>query len=335
MKPDRSRHFGRAVVLSLLALACSDGPREPQLAAAAASAEAKFVYVNGVMLQYLDWGGTGGGLVFITASATRLTFDDIAPAFRDRFRVIAYARRGHGRSERKGPYDHATLVEDLRQLLDSLGIDRAVLAGWSLGGNELSEFAVLHPERVAGLVYLESYDITDPGLANAFVSSPVNFSAGASDLASAAAFRTWWKRVNAPNTPFTPAMESQITDLIDVAPDGSVSIVTNDSIATALRQGAAYHPQWAAITAPILAIWGRWYREGVIPSTEPDSLLRKVDRYLQSEVHPWQDAAIARFRATAPGARIVVLENTGHNEIVFQRRDTIVAEMRRLLAMIR
>jgi pimeloyl-ACP methyl ester carboxylesterase len=64
-----------------------------------------------------------------------------------------------------GPFDNGTLTNDLTALLDTLGIGRVNLLGWSMGGNEISEFAVRHPERTAGLIYLDAaYDWADPAL---------------------------------------------------------------------------------------------------------------------------------------------------------------------------
>ena len=51
--------------------------------------------------------------------------------------MLAYARRDHGSSEAKSPYDADTLTEDLRQLLDHLELKTVHLAGWSLGGREI------------------------------------------------------------------------------------------------------------------------------------------------------------------------------------------------------
>ena len=81
-----------------------------------------FVTANGIRLHYLDWGGSGPMLILIHGyGANPHLFDDLAPAFTDRFRVVAYARRGHPQSDAKGPYDTATLTEDLRGLMDALG----------------------------------------------------------------------------------------------------------------------------------------------------------------------------------------------------------------------
>jgi pimeloyl-ACP methyl ester carboxylesterase len=70
-------------------------------------------------------------------------------------RVIAYDARGHGRS---GPapspdaYRYADLVGDLEAVLDAAGVERAVLAGASMGAHTLIRFALEHPERAAALV---------------------------------------------------------------------------------------------------------------------------------------------------------------------------------------
>ena len=67
-------------------------------------------------------------------------------------RVVAYDARGHGGSDAAEPYDYAALAGDLRDLLDRLGIDRAVLAGASMGAHTAARFALEHPGRVLGLV---------------------------------------------------------------------------------------------------------------------------------------------------------------------------------------
>jgi len=70
-------------------------------------------------------------------------------------RVIAYDARGHGASSPApdpDAYDYDDLVEDLRAVLDDRGIDRAVLAGASMGAHTAVRLALDAPERVAGLV---------------------------------------------------------------------------------------------------------------------------------------------------------------------------------------
>jgi pimeloyl-ACP methyl ester carboxylesterase len=80
-------------------------------------------------------------------------------------RVIAYDARGHGRSDPAEPYDYPALARDLERLLDERGIDRAVLAGASMGAHTLLRFALDHPERARALVVITpAYDPGDfPG----------------------------------------------------------------------------------------------------------------------------------------------------------------------------
>ena len=98
-----------------------------------------FVTANGIRLHYLDWGGLGPALILIHGGLDNAhVFDDLAPALTSHFRVIAYDLRGHGHSDAKGPFDTATRAEDLCGLMDRLGITKAHLAGWSLGGNDIT-----------------------------------------------------------------------------------------------------------------------------------------------------------------------------------------------------
>jgi pimeloyl-ACP methyl ester carboxylesterase len=72
-------------------------------------------------------------------------------------RVVAYDARGHGASTPAPDphaYDYDDLVEDLQAVLDDRGIDRAVLAGASMGAHTAVRLAIDAPERVAGLVVI-------------------------------------------------------------------------------------------------------------------------------------------------------------------------------------
>ncbi len=72
-------------------------------------------------------------------------------------RVIAYDARGHGRSSparEPTQYEYGDLVDDLEAVLDSLEVERAVLAGASMGAHTLLRLALEHPERAGGLVVI-------------------------------------------------------------------------------------------------------------------------------------------------------------------------------------
>jgi pimeloyl-ACP methyl ester carboxylesterase len=76
---------------------------------------------------------------------------------RDGHRVVAYDARGHGASKpapEPDAYGYPALAADLLAVLDDRGIDRAVLAGASMGAHTIVRFALDHGDRVAGLVVI-------------------------------------------------------------------------------------------------------------------------------------------------------------------------------------
>ncbi len=82
----------------------------------------------------------------------------VAKTFEDRYRVLAYDSRGHGRSvhadllSNPDAYTPECLAEDLRGILDDLGWDQVILVGHSMGGRVAYTFAARYPDRVRGLV---------------------------------------------------------------------------------------------------------------------------------------------------------------------------------------
>jgi len=118
----------------------------------------QFVTIDGVRLQYVDWGGHGDVLLFLSSfGATSHEFDSLAPRFVDRFHVLGFTRRGQGLSDKpRSGYDTRTLVEDIRAFLDAKAISRATLVGYSVAGREETLFAATYPKRIHKLVYLDA-----------------------------------------------------------------------------------------------------------------------------------------------------------------------------------
>jgi pimeloyl-ACP methyl ester carboxylesterase len=70
-------------------------------------------------------------------------------------RVVSYDARGHGESDpapEPEAYEYSDLAGDLEALLDQLGLERAALAGSSMGAHTALAFALSRPERVSALV---------------------------------------------------------------------------------------------------------------------------------------------------------------------------------------
>jgi pimeloyl-ACP methyl ester carboxylesterase len=291
--------------------------------------ESGFVTVNGVRLNYLDWGGSGEPLVLIHgAGANPHWFDDLAPAFTDSFRVVAYARRGHGQSDMKGPYDTATLTEDLHGFMDALGIARAHLAGWSLGGNEITAMAAKYPKRVGNLVYLDAgYDWADPAFLEAFKHYPESMTTPASALVSLDAFREYqrisWAREIDPSK-----IEACIRDLVVIQPDGAVKERMSESTAQELYASVlADRRDYTNVHSPALAI----YAETMLDlQCEGSAQRKKNSAWERKFMAPFRKSQIERIRRELPGVKIVNVPGS-HNDFFFTCRQQVVGAMRRFL----
>ena len=113
---------------------------------------------------YYEVSGSGDPVVLIHAfSVDRRMWAPQIPALERRFRVIRYDLRGHGNSA--APSEPYAPHDDLRSVLDTLGIGRATLVGLSAGSTLAIDFAIAYPDRVRKLV------LASPGL-NGHVPSP-------------------------------------------------------------------------------------------------------------------------------------------------------------------
>jgi pimeloyl-ACP methyl ester carboxylesterase len=118
--------------------------------------KAQFVTVEeGVQLEVLDWGGSGKPLIFLAgAGDTAHRFDLFAPQFTAQHHVYGITRRGVGASSKPAPangnYSADHLGDDVVAVMKALHIDRPVLIGHSIAGEELSSVGSRFPERYPG-----------------------------------------------------------------------------------------------------------------------------------------------------------------------------------------
>jgi non-heme chloroperoxidase len=211
-----------------------------------------------VTLEVLDWGGQGESLVLIHGlGATAHTWDDIAPDLARDHRVIAITRRGIGGSSRPDwGYDSATLAQDVVSVLDAMKIDRAVMVGSSIGGQELSWLGAEHPDRVAGLVYLDAaFDYAaqreQPPLDNAEELLPPRPPMLPEDLRSYDTLLQWMRR-----TDTDPIPEGEMLALYNINNRflaGNIAGV-DMRLLEAIEAGVQ-SPRYEAITAPVLALF--------------------------------------------------------------------------------
>jgi 3-oxoadipate enol-lactonase / 4-carboxymuconolactone decarboxylase len=115
------------------------------------------IRANGTELNYDLSGPTGAPILALSNAlgTTLAMWDGVAGHLRGRYRILRYDTRGHGVSPTR---DAETRIEDLANdligLLDALGIEKAHLAGLSLGGMTVQAVAAMAPERVLTLSLL-------------------------------------------------------------------------------------------------------------------------------------------------------------------------------------
>ncbi len=290
-----------------------------------------YASVNGVRLNYLDWGGSGPALIFLHgAGQNPHYFDDLAPVFADRFRVVAYARRGHGRSEAKEPCDTETLTDDLRGLMDELGIARAHLVGHSMGGNEITRLAGTYPERVDRVVYLDAaYDMADPEFAAAIRAFPPHLQAGwpASALTSWDAFRSY-ARALLPGVEDQRRTEAWMREDIEIQPDGTVRMIAREGIRPAFVAAMAEPRDYAKIRAPALAIFSASFED--VQRGDPGWIAENLE-WNRTYIAPWREKSIERIRREIRNVEIVNLPGT-HDDLVFTCREQVTEAVGRFLA---
>jgi pimeloyl-ACP methyl ester carboxylesterase len=105
---------------------------------------------------HVDVDGAGPAIVLAHGlGGSARNFGPQMRALKDRYRVIRYDARGHGRSDaphEASAYTPAEFVADMGRVLDDAGERTAVVGGLSMGAGTALRFALAHPARVRGLV---------------------------------------------------------------------------------------------------------------------------------------------------------------------------------------
>lgn len=148
-----------AAILFLVSITGRLSAQEPATWRDPSQHSIQFISVDdNVKLEVLDWCGSGRSLVLLAGLGnTAHVFDDFAPKLTSGYHVVAITRRGYGASSvPDSGYSADRLGDDVLAVLDALKIVRPVLVGHSIAGEELSSVGTRHPDRVAGLIYLDA-----------------------------------------------------------------------------------------------------------------------------------------------------------------------------------
>jgi 3-oxoadipate enol-lactonase len=122
-----------------------------------------FAAINGQRIYFEDTGGDGPVVVLGHGFLMdHEMFVHQVAALRDQYRVITWDERGFGLTESDGrPFSYWDSAADCLGLMDHLGIDRAVVGGMSQGGFLSLRAALTAPEKVRGLILLDTASVAE------------------------------------------------------------------------------------------------------------------------------------------------------------------------------
>lgn len=241
------------------------------------------ILINNTYLGYDDH-GIGLPILFLSAFPLNRTMwqGELFSLLQDeRYRLVALDWRGFGESEITGPLSTMELfADDVSALMDSLGIQKAVLCGLSMGGYASFAFLRKYPQRVYGLILADTRPGADSpeALANRESVAHIAETQGNSAIADLQIPRL----LSAYTREHHPEVEMRVRQMIESA--------TVQGIAAASRgmgKRADSSDLLAGITFPTLVIVGE--QDALTPPT------------LAQE-----------YAAQIPGAQLAIITNAGH-----------------------
>lgn len=113
-------------------------------------------FVNGIRLHYRI-GGQGNPIILMHGwLGTSYSWRKVAPSLAGKYTVVVPDLRGYGDSDKpETGYDGLTLVEDIRQLVNQLGLGTPHVVGHDMGALPAYLYAAKYPDEVKSLVYLD------------------------------------------------------------------------------------------------------------------------------------------------------------------------------------
>ncbi len=294
-----------------------------------------FVNINGIRLHYLDWGGNGPALIFLTGmGASAYIFADFAPRFTDEFHVLAITRRGHGDSDcPETGYEADTLTEDISQFMDYLNIEKAILTGHSVAGVELTHFAATYPNRVEKLIYLEALD-NRRGLPAIHRQNPLRNIELRREASTPHTFEEYVADTKR-DSPSIADIWSELWDVemsheVKVNEDGIFIERMPESVAEMMFENLfnGYTPKRVDAKIPILS----FYALGTPKQSNVYSEEQKAsfDQFFQNVRNPFYISLISEFQDRFPHAKIVMIPD-GHHFCFIAQEELVYEEMRKFL----
>lgn len=283
---------------------------------------------KGVKLEVLDWGGSGRPVILLAGLRFDAhVYDEFAPKLTPKYHVYGITRRGFGASSAPMPdcqnYTATRLGEDVLAVMSALHIERPVLIGHSLAGEELSYIGTHEAEKVAGLVYLDaanSYAYYNPSASHGdpIVDAEV-LRAEIQDLVFPASPKVMKAKTEHLLTVSIPHYQRDLQDTLKQF-EGVPDTVPGPPITPDLRIGVAIQrgvERFDGVKTPVLAIFADPHSFGPAGNQDPSTVAKLVADD-EARVSEQADA----FQAGNPQAHVIRIPNADH--FIFRSNETDV-----------
>lgn len=277
----------------------------------------------GVKLEVLDWGGTGRPLVLLTGLGDNAhVFDTFASKLTGKYHVYGITRRGFGASDNPPAvwenYSADRLGNDVISVLDQLKLERPILAGHSIAGEELSSIGSRHPERVAGLIYLDAgygFAMYVPSSRDSDIVAWDDMRNKVNAITDAATIQEQKVLIQEMLQTEIPRYEQELKDrqkflqgLPDDPPPSKEKINSSSfRISQAILNGEA---RFTEIKCPVLAL----FREPLLSSVKPgsDAAAANAQSARDTELGKGIESQAKAFEALGSNAHVVMLPGANH-----------------------
>jgi pimeloyl-ACP methyl ester carboxylesterase len=272
-----------------------------------------------VSVEVLDWGGSGRAVMLLAGGGnTAHVFDDFAPPLARRYHIYGVTRRGYGISSKPlVGYSVDRLADDVAAAIGALKIERPVLVGHSVAGDELSSMGSRHPEQIAGLVYLDAaYDRADEAW-NAINGKLPKTAPTPADLADVAAFQRWMTRALGFTLPL-----SEIYNEFELTADGRIGRSRIPPTVSGEILAGMKKPDYSRLRVPALALYAQYRSIQEAPGYKEndDAVRAALEEYL-TLVAARQLVEIEAFKTQAANARVARVPG-GHYFFLANQADT-------------
>jgi pimeloyl-ACP methyl ester carboxylesterase len=263
---------------------------------------------NGLRFHYVEWGFPDAPPLLCLHGITQTahSWDEVAEALSDEYRVLCLDQRGHGDSDwaPRGEYTRQAMAADIDAITDALGLSNFVLCGMSMGGINSITFTAHHPQKVRALVIVD----VSPEIKTEGVQNIRTFIEAADELP---AFEAFVERAHQ----FNPRrslenIRSRLSHNLKQLPNGNWTWKYDKALRSGERsfQASALLDLWddvAMIRCPMLILKGA---ESDILSSE----------------------GATKLQAAIPGSKLAEIPGAGHS-VMGDNPEAFVTEMRKFL----